>query len=165
MVRVADGIRAQNFDQEFNSRLFKSEASLIDYWCQTTYENKASLTEDQMTPSSHLFLLRQPITAPSSKLLLCLPQSWSPHVLTDSCLWGGDRRLTDPDVLIGRCQTKRHVANTFTHAHTHWRHKYIQAEADNIGLNISVNVPDVACECVCFFVSMLETHSTFTVCA
>lgn len=123
--------------------------------CQTPCKNKVSLSKERMKPSWTRFLLRQPITAPHFELCPRLVlQSWFPPALTGSCLWGGDRWLTDPGVLSGRCQTRRHVAYTvtracITHAHTHTARivRIVPVEANSTCFNNSVNELCFSCMC------------------
>lgn len=66
---------ARNFDQEFNSWLFKLAAALIDYWMSNCLQEQSiSHWRHNILPNLS-FCKRQPITTPSPKPLSCLLQS------------------------------------------------------------------------------------------
>lgn len=142
---------ARNFDQEFNSWLFKLAAALIDYWMSNCLQEQSiSHWRHNILPNLS-FCKRQPITTPSPKPLSCLLQSCFLQALTDSCLWRAGRWLTDPDVLIGRCQTSRHDANADTCTYTYTCNG-IRVEEQS-SLEFKVDALDFACESVCSSVS------------
>lgn len=106
MVGGVGGMWVQNFDQEFNSWFFKLAAALIDYWVS------ASL-QDQSIPHWTLgnsLLTSLPAQTANHSSPLQNPSLPAPIIVSTSFKWQlsvESWQMTDPDVLIGRCQPKR----------------------------------------------------------